>query len=496
MELQHMWGGLSLDRTGSGGGIPSIPSWLSTGSLPLFLLHTGDNSAGNGGNGSLLNDSNATFKPLSLAEAGVNATADSHQTNTAFFHQTATQIAGAGGDGGSQNFAFGGNIGVHGSIGSDIVASGGNGAGNGGDGHFAGAAVDANTALYNPVDVAVGGYHATSSANQTNTVHLGQAATQIAGVGGEGGNSNAAKGGDISAFAVGQASDHGMVGSDLIASGGNSAGNGGDGFFSGSLIHDSIAVYDPINIAVAGSGSSAYASQTNNVDFNQGATQIAGVGGGGGNGNASIGGHISASAGEGSDHGMVGSNVIASGANSAGNGGDGSFFGSLVHELIAVYDPINIAVAGSNSTASADQSNNVDFNQTGIQMAGVGGQGGNGNAAIGGDISAFGVGQGSGHGLIGSDVIMTGANSAGDGGAGHFSGSIVDVSVAIYAPVNIAVAGSDFTANADQSNNVHFDQSAIQIAGVGGEGGHGNLALGGDIALQPLADHHLLSHAV
>src|SRR5271166_350467 len=123
MELQHMWGGLSLDRTGSGGGIPSIPSWLSTGSLPLFLLHTGDNSAGNGGNGSfagsLLNDSNATLRPLSVAKASINATADTHQTNTSFFHQTATHIAGAGGDGGNQNVALGGSIGVHGSIGSD-----------------------------------------------------------------------------------------------------------------------------------------------------------------------------------------------------------------------------------------------------------------------------------------------------------------------------------------------------------------------------------------
>ena len=502
MELQYMSGGLNLDRTGSGGGIASIPSWLSTGWLPLFLRHTGDNSAGNGGNGSfagsLLNDGNATLKPLSLAEAGANATADAHQTNTTFFHQTATQIAGAGGDGGNQNVALGGSIGVHGSIGSDVIASGGNGAGNGGDGHFAGAAVDSVAAIYSPVDVAVAGYHATASADQTNTVHFDQGATQIAGVGGQGGNGNAAKGGDISASAVGLGSDHGSVGSDLITSGGNSAGNGGDGSFSGSLIHDSIAVYDPINIAVAGSSSSAYTNQTNNVDFNQGATQIAGVGGQGGNGNAAIGGDISASGGQGSDHGMVGSDVIASGGNSAGNGGDGSFFGSLVHELIAVYDPINIAVAGSNSIASADHNNNnnVDFNQAGIQMAGVGGQGGNDNAAVGGSISAFGVGQGSSQGSIGSDVIMTGANSAGDGGAGHFSGSIVDVSVAIYAPINIAVAGSDSTANADQSNNVHFDQSAIQIAGVGGNGGHGNLALGGDIALQLLADHHLLSHAV
>ena len=429
MEPQYMSGGLNLDRTGSGGGIASIPSWLSTGSLPLFLLHTGDNSAGNGGNGSfagsLPNDSNATFKPLSLAEAGANATAEAHQTNTAFFHQTATQIAGAGGDGGNQNVALGGSIGVHGSIGSDVIASGGNGAGNGGDGHFAGAAVDATTATYNPVDVAVAGYHATASADQTNTVHFDQAATQIAGVGGQGGNGNAAKGGDVSVSGLGQGSEHGAVGSDLIASGGNSAGNGGDGHFSGSIIDVSVAIYAPIDIAVAGSNSTANADQGNNVDFNQAGFQMAGVGGQGGNGNAAMGGDVSVlGLGKGSEHGTVVSDVIMTGANSAGDGGDGHFSGSIIDVSIAIYAPIDIALAGSGSSAHASQTNNVDFNQGAAQIAGVGGQGGNGNAAIGGDISAS-AGQGSGHGSIGSDVIMSGGNSAGNGGDGSFSGSLV-----------------------------------------------------------------------
>jgi hypothetical protein len=42
---------------------------------------------------------------------------------------------------------------------------------------------------------------------------------------------------------------------------------------------------------------------------------------------------------------------------------------------------------------------------------------------------------------------------------------------------------------------VHFDQSATQIAGIGGDGGHGNAAFGGDLAMHLLADQHLLSHA-
>ena len=56
--------------------------------------------------------------------------------------------------------------------------------------------------------------------------------------------------------------------------------------------------------------------------------------------------------------------------------------------------------------------------------------------------------------LIGSDVIATGHNSAGNGGNGHFSGSLVDINVAIYAPINIAVAGYNSTAEAHQSNHV------------------------------------------
>jgi len=93
------------------------------------------------------------------------------------------------------------------------------------------------------------------------------------------------------------------------------------------------------------------------------------------------------------------------------------------------------------------------------------------------------------------DVIATGGNSAGIGGDGHFTGNLIDLNIAIYAPINIAVAGPNSTADAHQTNNVQLDQSAIQIAGVGGDGGHGNAALGGDIAMHVLADHHLLAHA-
>jgi hypothetical protein len=235
---------------------------------------------------------------------------------------------------------------------------------------------------------------------------------------------------------------------------------------------------------MAGPGGRAETSQSNTVAIDQSAVQIAGIGGNGGNDNAAIGGNIMLS-GYGSPSGGW---QIESGGNQAGNGGDGNFHGSLVHKSVVVYDPVNIAVAGYNSTTEALQTNTVSLDQSSQQTAGVGGNGGSGNVAMGGNAGVASSGPGSG-----SDAIATGGDGAGNGGSGHFSGSLVDISVAIYAPINIAIAGPHSTAEADQVNNVHIDQSATQIAGIGGDGGHSNLALGGDVAAHLLSDLHLIS---
>jgi hypothetical protein len=411
MNLQYVSDGFHLDRKDLFGREAPVPSWLRPDSLP-FSIDTGDNSAGNGGNGyfagSLIDSSYAAFEPLNMAQAGAHATANAHQTNIGIFDQAATQIAGIGGNGGDGNAAMGGNAGMFGSFGSDVIATGDNSAGNGGDGHFSGTMVHAPVAVFNPVNIAAAGFHGAADAHQSNTVEFHQAASQAAGGGGHGGDGNAAIGGDVSGFGGPPGHAYSIVG-----------------------------------------------------------------------------------AGHASDHDWIGSDVITSGDNHAGNGGDGYFYGSLVHASFALYDPINIAVAGYNSSAHADQSNNVQFDQSAFQMAGVGGNGGSGNAAIGGDTGLY----SSILGLIGSDVIATGGNSAGSGGDGHFAGSLIDLNIAIYAPINIAVAGFNSTADAHQTNNVQFDQSAIQIAGIGGDGGHGNAAFGGDFAMQMLSDLHLLGHA-
>ncbi|WP_246740532.1 hypothetical protein [Bradyrhizobium sp. LCT2] len=358
------------------------------------------------------------------------------------------------------------------------VESGANTAGNGGDGHFYGGIIHASLLVYEPINISVSlGYGSVALANQSNNLNVDQSAFQMAGVGGHGGNDNIAAGGSVST----------SLGAGVIASGDNGAGNGGSGYFSGAIVDAPVVIYHPINIAMAGSGGTAHASQSNTVDIDQSATQIAGVGGSGGNANVAAGGSvITLDPSWGSSNGGSIWDV-QTGGSQAGNGGDGAFYGGLVHTSFVLYDPINIAVAGYGSNVHSVQTNDAYVDQSIVQIAGIGGHGGNGNAAAGGHASLL------SHGLWGgSDTIATGSNGAGNGGNGYFVGSLIDVSVAIYAPINIAIAGPHSTALADQVNNVHIDQSAVQIAGLGGDGGNGNLALGGDLSAHLLSDLHLM----
>jgi hypothetical protein len=367
----------------------------------------------------------------------------------------------------------------HPGMGIAAVDSGANTAGNGGDGSFYGGIIHAAMLIYEPINISVSlGYGSVALANQSNILNVDQSAFQMAGIGGHGGNDNVASGGSVNTSS----------GAGMIASGDNSAGNGGGGYFSGSIADAPVVIYHPVNIAVAGAGGTAHASQSNNVDIDQSATQIAGVGGNGGNANVAAGGSVfTLDPSWGSSNGG-GVWDIQTGGSQAGNGGDGVFYGGLVHSSVVVYDPINIAVAGYGSSVHSVQSNDAYFDQSIVQIAGLGGHGGSGNAAAGGHASL------PSHGLWGgSDTIATGSNGAGNGGNGYFAGSLIDVSVAIYAPINIAIAGPHSAAVADQVNNVHIDQSAAQIAGLGGDGGQGNLALGGDLSAHLLSDLHLMA---
>jgi hypothetical protein len=447
-------------------------------------IDTGHNSSGGGGDGSFFGTVThapvAIFNPLDAARAGFQGNADADQSNMVQLDQHAVQIAGMGGNGENDNTAAGGNVSAaysgsglgNSSLDSIMIQSGADQAGNGGDGYSYGGIIHASFILYEPINIAVAvGYGSSAHAEQTNNVSFDQSAIQIAGAGGNGGNGNTASGGNVSGSASG---------ADLVATGGNHAGNGGDGYFFGSLVDAPVVIYHPINIAIAGGGGTAEATQSNIVEIDQSAIQIAGVGGNGGNGNTANGGDVSMhGTTSGSSHGAIGAELLHTGDSQAGNGGDGFSYGGLVHASFAVYSPVNITVAGHSY-----QMNNVHLDQSTFQMAGAGGNGGNSNAVTGGDILSDLRG--------GSDAIATGGNGAGNGGSGHFAGSMTDVSIAIYAPINIAIAGPHSTADAYQTNNVLIDQSAVQIAGTGGHGGHGNLASGGDVAMHLLSDLHLM----
>ena len=451
-------------------------------------IDTGDDSAGDGGGGyfagQAINAPAAFFSPFDTAHGAAHGHADAYQSNAVQIDQHAFQMAGIGGQGGNENVALGGSVSAvepasssqTAGPGASAIDSGANMAGNGGNGYFYGGIIHASMIVYEPVNISIAaGYDSTALADQTNNATFNQSALQMAGIGGNGGSGNVAAGGSAALSASGP---------ELIATGGNGAGNGGQGSFTGTLQDAPIVIYHPINIAEAGPGGTAQASQSNTVQIDQSAIQIAGVGGNGGSGNAAVGGDVSL-LGSGSSSGWE---MIQSGGNLAGNGGDGYAYGGLVHASFVLYDPVNIAVAGYNSSAYAVQTNNVNLDQSSSQAAGIGGNGGSGNLAIGGGGALHLSGPGSG-----SDSIATGGNGAGNGGSGHFSGSLIDVSVAIYAPINIAIAGPHATADASQVNNVHIDQSATQIAGLGGDGGSGNLALGGDAAAHLLSDLHLIA---
>ena len=51
--------------------------------------------------------------------------------------------------------------------------------------------------------------------------------------------------------------------------------------------------------------------------------------------------------------------------------------------------------------------------------------------------------------------------------------------------------GAPFTLTEVELQEPAPDEVVVQIAGVGGDGGHGNVALGGDFAMHLLSDLHL-----
>jgi hypothetical protein len=332
-----------LPKTGSDENFASNPAAAHLALVPVWLpldgsFRSNDNSAGSGGdgvsNGMIASNALAVFTPSNTAIAGPHSDVNAVQGNDALINQHPTEMAGIGGNGGSGNIAIGGTD--HGNL-----------AGIGGDGLFYGGLVSSNVGVFAPVNTAVAtGPSSAAHSDQSNIALFEQGATQIGGVGGSGGDHNvAAHGGSLSPGTA-------------LAFAGDYAGHGGDGTFIGNMVDVNVAIFSPINIAIGAAGGSAEAHQTNDAVFDQGAMQIAGIGGDGGGFN-------------------VASDTIFTG-NHVGGGGSGTSIGSAVDVNIAYFHPINIAVPAGGS-ADAQQVDHVLYDQHALQLAGIGGHGGDGN---------------------------------------------------------------------------------------------------------------------
>lgn len=301
-------------------------------------------------------------------------------------------------------------------------------AGSGGDGFSAGVISATPTAVFTPSNAAIASpFASTVEAHQGNDALMYQHSSETAGIGGDGGVGNVVLGG-------GDGQGH--------------AGSGGNGYFLGGLVSTDVGVFAPVNTAVAvGHGTSALADQTNDALFIQGSNQIGGVGGMGGDHNVALS--------DGSMGPSPAAALIMNGDAYAGHGGNGYFLGSMVDVNVAIFSPINIAIGAAGGSAEAHQTNSAVFDQGGVQIAGIGGSGGGFN--------------------LSSDTIFTGNGIAGGGGLGYSHGTISDVNLAYYHPINIAIPAGG-SADAEQVDHVLTDQHALQMAGIGGSGGEGNLS--------------------
>jgi hypothetical protein len=222
----------------------------------------------------------------------------------------------------------------------------GGSAGSGGHGTFIGAMVDSDVAIYTPLNIAISAYRGEATATQSNAVGFNLDAGQIGGVSGGGGFGNVAGGGGTAAMGntthSGEAPDSGPAvlhpGTASFFGSAGHAGDGGDGIFFGAMLDMDVAIYAPVNIAIS-FGGSVTATQYNSVVFDQGASQVAGIGGGGGGDNKAVGGSGLWS--------LLHADTVHTGGGASGNGGDGVFVGVMNDNDLSVYAPINIAIGGS-----------------------------------------------------------------------------------------------------------------------------------------------------
>jgi hypothetical protein len=110
--------------------------------------------------------------------------------------------------------------------------------------------------------------------------------------------------------------------------------------------------------------------------------------------------------------------------------------------------------------------------------------------------------------VVGIKEIDTGGQQAGNGGAGYNSGNIINAPQIDFAPynnahgaeshVNVEHAGNvstDASTTAYQSNFLAVDAHQSVAAGIGGNGGNGNSAQGGNVSVETANLNDVLNHS-
>ena len=154
---------------------------------------------------------------------------------------------------------------------------------------------------------------------------------------------------------------------------------------------------------------------------------------------------------------------------------------SLTHRSSQVRSGSSIVMSGSNPSAHADQMNNVDINQSAVQMAGIGGNGGHGNIAAGWERCR--------HFFLRLRVRLRRdqcrpqrrrQRQEQPGGISR-EVSATPALVRFIVLSTLAIAGHGSVDDAFKAKPCSFRPERDQMAALGGDGGHGNLALGGDV---------------
>jgi hypothetical protein len=173
---------------------------------------------------------------------------------------------------------------------------------------------------------------------------------------------------------------------------------------------------------------------------------------------------------------------ISTGDQSAGNGGSGHFDGDISNTPTINFNPTNFAIGATvTSTAGDSISQWASWDAGGAEAHGGLGLGGFG---FGGENEG-GNGAGGGTWSPGTGGAANGANGTGAAGTGGLAAASAASNGDQYSSSGHDVSAVTANTGATQSNYVAADMHQTVMAGIGGNGGSGNAAHGGDVRIDP-----------